>query len=68
MWIEELPGTKINEIRLNDVLNTGADTVVTTCPYCLQMMEEAIEHKEIKNSLKARDLIELVANVMEQSE
>jgi len=67
-WIEELPGTRINEIRLDDALQTGADTVVTACPYCLQMMEEAIEHKEIKNSLKAKDLVELVEDVMEQSE
>ncbi len=61
MWIEEQPGTtKINQMRLEDVLKTGADTVVTACPYCLQMFEESIEHKEIKDSLKARDLVELV--------
>jgi Fe-S oxidoreductase len=61
MWIEEQPGTtKINQMRLEDVLKTGVETVVTACPYCLQMFEDAIEHKEIKESLKARDLVELV--------
>jgi Fe-S oxidoreductase len=61
MWIEEQPGTtKINQMRTEDVLKTGAGIVVTACPYCLQMFEESIEHKNIKDSLKAKDLIELV--------
>jgi len=68
MWIEEQPGTtKINQMRIEDVLKTGADTVVTACPYCLQMFEEGIENKDIKDSLKARDLAELVEAAMKQS-
>jgi len=60
MWMEENTGRKINEIRIEDVMSTGAGTVVTSCPYCLQMLEEGIERKQIKSSLKAMDLIELV--------
>jgi Fe-S oxidoreductase len=68
MWIEEQPGTtKINQMRLEDVLKTGAETVVTACPYCLQMFEDSIEHKGIQDSLKARDLVELVEAAMRQS-
>ncbi len=68
MWIEEQPGTtKINQMRLEDVLKTGAETVVTACPYCLQMFEDSIEHKGIKDSLKARDLVELLEAAMKQS-
>jgi Fe-S oxidoreductase len=68
MWVEEQPGTtKINHTRLEDVLKTGAETVVTACPYCLQMFEESVEHKEIKDSLQARDLVEIVEAAMKQS-
>jgi Fe-S oxidoreductase len=68
MWIEEQPGTtKISQMRIEDVLKTGADTVVTACPYCLQMFGEEIEHKGIKDSLKVKDLVELVEAAMEQS-
>jgi len=67
MWIEEQPRTtKINQMRLEDVLKTGAETVVTACPYCLQMFEDSIEHKGIKDSLKARDLVELVEAAMKK--
>ena len=65
MWIEEQPGTtKINQMRLDDALKTGADTVVTACPYCLQMFEESIDHQGIKDKVRAVDLIELVAEAV----
>ena len=68
MWIEEQPGTtKINQMRFEDVLKTGAETVVTACPYCLQMFEESIEHKEMKDSVQAKDLVEVVEAAMKQS-
>ena len=67
MWIEEQPGTtKINRMRLEDVLKTGAETVVTACPYCLQMFEESIEHREMQGSLQAKDLAEIVEAAMRQ--
>jgi Fe-S oxidoreductase len=52
---------------MEDVLKTGAETVVTACPYCLQMFEESIEHKQMKDSLKAKDLVEVVEAAMKQS-
>ncbi len=68
MWIEEQHGTtKINHVRMDEVIGTGADTVVTSCPYCLQMLEEGIEQKGVKDSLKAKDLIEVVEAAMKQS-
>jgi Fe-S oxidoreductase/nitrate reductase gamma subunit len=68
MWIEEESGTtKINQMRMEDVLKTGAETVVTACPYCLQMFEESIEHKEMQDSFKAKDLVEIVEAAMKQS-
>jgi Fe-S oxidoreductase len=67
MWIEEQPGTtKINQVRLEDALKTGAETVVTACPYCLQMFEDSIDHKGVKDSLKARDLVEIVEEAMKE--
>ncbi|MCX8118675.1 MAG: (Fe-S)-binding protein [Desulfobacterota bacterium] len=65
MWIEEQPGTtKINQTRLEDIVKTGAEAVVAACPYCLQMFEDAINHKGIQNALKAMDLVEVVEEAM----
>jgi Fe-S oxidoreductase/nitrate reductase gamma subunit len=65
MWIEEQPGTqKISQKRIEEVIQTEVDTVVTSCPYCLQMFEESIENKD---SLKAKDLVEMVELSLKKS-
>ena len=38
MWMEETRGTRINEERTRQVLETGAATVATSCPFCMVMM------------------------------
>lgn len=68
MWIEEQPNTKkINQERIDEVIKTEADTIVTACPYCLQMFEESIDQKGLKDSLKVKDLIELVEQAVKPS-
>ncbi len=65
MWIEEQPGTtKINQIRIEEVVQTRVDTVVAACPYCLQMFEDAIDQRGLKESLRAKDLVEVVEAAM----
>jgi len=59
-WMEERIGKRISEMRIEHVMETGADIVATACPYCLQMFEDAIKAKEAEESLKALDIAELV--------
>jgi len=59
-WMEERLGKRISEVRIEDVIETGADTVATACPYCLQMFEDAIKAKEVQETLRARDVAELL--------
>jgi len=60
-WMEERIGQRISEMRIEQVVETGADVVATACPYCLQMFEDAIKAKEVEESLKALDIAELLA-------
>ncbi len=59
MWMEE-SGTRVNHIRTDHFLETDADTVAVSCPFCLQMFEEGIAAKGQQDNKRARDLIELV--------
>ena len=34
MWIEESQGERINHVRTDHFLETGADTVAVSCPFC----------------------------------
>ncbi len=59
MWIEESRGERVNHLRTDQFFATGAETVVTSCPFCLQMFEEGIGAREGEGR-RAVDLIELL--------
>jgi len=65
MWLEEKMGQRISEMRLSQAINTQAQVVATACPFCLQMLEDAARVKEVGESLKIRDIAELVAEASE---
>jgi len=64
MWMEE-EGTRVNHIRTDHFLETGADIVGVSCPFCLQMMEEGIGAKGVGDTKKAKDLLELLAESLD---
>jgi len=66
MWLEEQEGNRINEMRTEQALNTGAQTVVTACPLCLQMFEDGIKAKAAEEQLKVMDVAELLATRIEE--
>jgi Fe-S oxidoreductase len=66
MWLEEQEGRRINEMRTEQVIETGAQKVVTACPFCLQMFDDGIKTKEAEEKLKVMDIAELLAAQIEE--
>ncbi len=64
MWMDNKRGEKVNHLRTSQFLETNATTVAVSCPFCLQMFEEGIEAKGLKEKKKAVDLIELLNESM----
>lgn len=60
MWMEESRGTRVNHERTQQFLDTEADTVGVSCPFCLQMLSEGIEAKEVQNQKQAKDILEIL--------
>jgi Fe-S oxidoreductase len=60
MWVEESQGTRINHARTEHFLETQADTVGVSCPYCLQMLSEGIQAKGLEGEKSARDILEIL--------
>ncbi|MBA7620939.1 putative iron-sulfur-binding oxidoreductase FadF [subsurface metagenome] len=66
MWLEEHEGRRINELRTEQAMDTGAQKVVTACPFCLQMFDDGIKTKEAEEKLKVMDIAELLAAQIEE--
>ena len=65
MWMEEKLGTRINQIRTDQAVQTKASLVGTACPYCLTMIGDGIKEKRLEESMAALDLSELVVQAMD---
>ncbi len=46
--------------RLEEAVATGADVLVTACPYCIANFDEALLNLELEGKLKIMDLTELL--------
>jgi Fe-S oxidoreductase len=42
MWLDETLGTRINEKRTDELLETGPDIVAAACPYCVDMLADGV--------------------------
>jgi len=62
MWQEDLDAdVKMSEIRIREAEATGAEILITACPLCLIMLEDARKTTGLEHSLQVMDLNELVA-------
>ncbi len=65
MWIEDSQGTRVNHTRTSHFLQTGADTVGVSCPFCLQMLTEGIQSAGQQGDKQAKDVLEILAESLE---
>ena len=60
MWMEENLGTRINEERVRQAEETGADTLATGCAFCMTMLSDGIAASGNSEKLETRDVAELM--------
>ncbi len=66
LWLEEQKvGERINEMRTEQAMSVNAEVIATACPYCLQMFEDGIKTKEAEESLKVKDVAELIGEALD---
>ena len=63
MWTEEKLGKRINHIRAQEVIDTGAKVVATSCPFCQTMLLDALKDKG-QTGVQVKDVVQLVAEAM----
>jgi Fe-S oxidoreductase len=62
MFMEEQEGeTRVNQKRTLQLLDTGATTIASGCPFCMTMLTDGLKAHEKEESVQARDVAELLA-------
>jgi Fe-S oxidoreductase/nitrate reductase gamma subunit len=60
-WMDLKLGERVNSIRAEEAAATGATTVATACPFCMQMMEDGVKLTNNEENLDVRDIAEVIA-------
>jgi Fe-S oxidoreductase/nitrate reductase gamma subunit len=63
MWMREIPGRKINEVRLEEIMKAQPDIITTSCPYCLIMFEDGLKSLGLEG-VRCLDIAEIVRDAL----
>lgn len=58
LWMEWDDDERIVDVRLRQLIETGADVIAVACPYCLQMFEETL--KSMETDVEVMDVTEIL--------
>ena len=66
MWTEEKLGQRINHLRVDEVIKSGAGLAAAACPFCLTMLRDGLKDKA-REDIKVKDIALLVAENLQRS-
>jgi Fe-S oxidoreductase len=64
-WVEENEGRRVNQLRVEQAMEVKPDILASACPFCLTMFEDGVKAKEVGDTIKTRDIAELLADRLE---
>ncbi len=59
VFMEETLGTRINHHRIEQVRKSGCDTVAAACPFCMTMLSDGVNEKELEG-VQVKDIAEIL--------
>ena len=60
MFMEERVGDRVNVVRTNELLDTGAQTIAVNCPFCTTMITDGVKAADKIDSVKVKDIAEIM--------
>jgi Fe-S oxidoreductase len=60
MWMEEQNANRVNVKRTLQLLDTGASTIATACPFCMTMLTDGLKSQDKQDEVKQLDIAELL--------
>lgn len=65
MFMEEQGDKRINFTRTKQLLETGADTIATACPFCMTMLLDGLKAENKEEEIGQLDILELLVRSIE---
>ncbi|MEN8098397.1 MAG: (Fe-S)-binding protein [Chloroflexota bacterium] len=64
-WIEDpVPEKKLAAWRVDEAMEVGANIIATACPFCMQMLEDAIRTADLTDKIQVLDIVELAEQAL----
>jgi Fe-S oxidoreductase len=60
MWMEEQNQNRVNVKRTLQLVDTGAKTVASACPFCMTMLTDGLKSQSLEDRIKQMDVAELL--------
>jgi len=67
-WSDYPVEQRFDVLRVEEALRTGAEVIATACPYCIRMLNDAVNELGVKDQIVVQDLAELLLQSMEMTE
>lgn len=64
IWMETPKGERFADLRLQQAIDVGAETLVTACPYCITNFTDSRLNLPDEQAIEVKDLTEIVQEVI----
>jgi Fe-S oxidoreductase len=64
IWMETPKEERFSDLRVQQAAETGAEVLVTSCPYCITNFEESRLGMEGDDVLQVKDITEIIDEVI----
>jgi Fe-S oxidoreductase len=61
MWHEDSQGEMVNNIRMEQIIDSGAKQVATACSFCMIMLDDAAKGMGKADDMAVQDIAEIIA-------
>jgi Fe-S oxidoreductase len=65
MFMEEQGEERVNNKRTLQLLDTGATTIASSCPFCMTMLTDGVKNQEVGDTIGQRDIAEILADAVQ---
>ncbi len=60
LYYEPIEEKRMGQLRVEMAKNAGATAIITTCPFCMVNIEDAIKTSGLEGKMEVIDLVELI--------